>query len=575
MNKTVGVLGGGQLGRMFAEAANRLNINVNILDKENAPAKQILGGASSHVSGSFKDARAIRELASKCDVLTAEIEHIDTQILEELEQDGVVFEPHWWTVRTIQDKFEQKQHLIRWGVSTAGATALGSGSVEELEKVAENFGFPFMLKSRREAYDGRGNLPVVSKEELSLGSDFCKDRGVYAELWAPFKAELAVMVVKTKDGILSFPTVETIHENSICKLVYAPAGNISPDVAKKAQELARKAVEAFEGKGVFAVEMFLLPNDDLLVNEIAPRPHNSGHYTIESCPLSQYDAHLRAILDLPIPPESLEIRQPAIMLNILGSATGGSIDPFVEAALYNPRTSIHLYGKGPATTPGRKMGHVTVTAETMAEAERFIQPLIDVFDNHSGRKAASAALSSRPKNGSPAPRVAVIMGSDSDLNTLKGGLEILDTFKIPYTERITSAHRTPEVMAEVASSAAASGIHIIIAAAGGAAHLPGMAAAYTSLPVIGIPVKASSLDGQDSLYSIVQMPRGVPVGTVGIGNSVNAALLAARILGISDSRVRKLVEDYAKNANEEVQEKDRRLREGGWEGYLESMKKKA
>ncbi|KAF2102056.1 phosphoribosylaminoimidazole carboxylase [Rhizodiscina lignyota] len=567
MNKTVGVLGGGQLGRMFAEAANRLNIKVLILDKENAPAKQILG-TSNHIVGSFKDSHAIRQLAAECDVLTAEIEHIDTLVLEELTQSGVIFEPHWRTVATIQDKFDQKQHLKSAGIALADSISLDSGSVDELKRVAEVFDFPFMLKSRREAYDGRGNLPIMSKDDLDHGSDFCKDRKVYAERWAPFKAELAVMAVKTKDGVLSFPTVETVHENSICKLVYAPARNLSRATADKAQQLARKAVAAFEGKGVFGVEMFLLENDQLLINEIAPRPHNSGHYTIESCPISQYDAHLRAILDLPIPPSSLEMREPAVMLNILGSATGGSIDPFITAALSNPRTSIHLYGKGPATTPGRKMGHVTVTAETMAEAEQLIQPLIDVFDKHSGRKPASATPS-RAKGGKEVPQIAVIMGSDSDLPTLAPGLTILDTFAIPYTVRITSAHRTPEVMASFVSTAASTGIRVIIAAAGGAAHLPGMAAAYTSLPVIGVPVKASSLDGQDSLYSIVQMPRGVPVATVAIGNSVNAALLAARILGVSDLRVRGLVEEYARKANEEVREKDKRLREGNWKSYME------
>lgn len=578
MDKVVGVLGGGQLGRMLAEAANRLNVKLVILDKENAPAKQILGathniadGPQKHITGSFKDADRIKELAKACDVVTAEIEHIDTRTLEELSGQGaIVFEPHWKTIATIQDKYIQKQHLKNAGVATADAIRLDTGSEDELQRVAEAFSYPFMLKSRREAYDGRGNFAVKSAKDLAEGSEFCKGRGVYAERWARFQAELAVMVVKTSNSTLAFPTVETVHENSICKLVYAPARNISQSTAAKAQALAREAVAAFEGKGVFGVEMFLLPDSSLLINEIAPRPHNSGHYTIEACPLSQYDAHLRAILDLPIPESSLEIREPAIMLNILGGRSEDpSIKPLINAALSNPRTSIHLYAKG-EPTPGRKMGHLTITAPTMVAAESIAQPLIGVFDAMMGSKSAST---SDPQTSlTQSPQVAVIMGSDSDLPTLTAGLIILDQFNIPYTVRITSAHRTPEVMASFVSSASSQGIKVIIAAAGGAAHLPGMSAAYTSLPVIGVPVKGSSLDGVDSLHSIVQMPRGVPVATVAINNSVNAALLAARILGVSDARVRGMVEDYAKNANEEVREKDRLLREGSWKKYLEQKK---
>jgi phosphoribosylaminoimidazole carboxylase len=285
-------------------------------------------------------------------------------------------------------------------------------------------------------------------------------------------------------------------------LVYAPARNISSTINRKAQELARNAVAAFEGKGVFGVEMFLLEDDTLLLCELASRIHNSGHYTIEACSLSQFDAHLRAILDLPIPPSSLSIREPAIMLNILGGSAPDSHLKVAERALSIPNASVHLYNKGDAR-PGRKMGHITVTAPTMHEAEATIQPLIDFMD---GNEGASNVETSIP---SPRPTIGVVMGSDSDLKTLVPGLQILKDFGIDPEVEITSAHRTPEYMAEYASTAASRGIKVIIAAAGGAAHLPGMAAAHTSLPVIGVPVKGSSLDGVDSLYSIVQMPRGV------------------------------------------------------------------
>jgi phosphoribosylaminoimidazole carboxylase len=308
--------------------------------------------------------------------------------------------------------------------------------------------------------------------------------------------------VKTNDSILSFPTVETVQEDSICKLVYAPARHISSSIDTKAQELARNAVAAFEGKGVFGVEMFLLEDGSLLLCELASRIHNSGHYTIEACSLSQFDAHLRAILDLPIPPNSLSIREPAIMLNILGGSKPDSHLKVAERALSIPNASVHLYSKGDAR-PGRKMGHITITAPTMHQAEVTMQPLIDFMD---GKPQTSKP---QPSITSSRATIGVIMGSDSDLKTLIPGLKILKDFGIEPEVEITSAHRTPEYMVEYASTAAARGIKVIIAAAGGAAHLPGMAAAHTSLPVIGVPVKGSSLDGVDSLYSIVQMPRGM------------------------------------------------------------------
>lgn len=374
---------------------------------------------------------------------------------------------------------------------------------------------------------------------------------------------MAVIVVKTNDSVLSYPTVETVQENSICKFVYAPARNIPVSINEAAQALAKKTVAAFEGKGVFGVEMFLLQDNSLILCEVACRIHNSGHYTIEACGLSQFDAHLKAILDLPIPAESLKIQQPSIMLNILGGEKPDSHLKILAFADSIPNARIHDYSKGVAR-PGRKMGHVTVTANTMYEAELIIQPLIDFVD---GSKSQEAFV---PQS---APSISVVMGSDSDLKTLVPGLKLLKyTFGIDPEVKITSAHRTPEYMAEYAASAASRGIKVIIAAAGGAAHLPGMVAAHTSLPVIGVPVKASVLDGVDSLYSIVQMPRGVPVATVGINNSINAALLAVRILGAFDEELRVKVEAYAQSAKDENLElKGNKMKELGWEKYHEQM----
>jgi phosphoribosylaminoimidazole carboxylase len=554
---------------MLAEAANRLNIKVVALEKSaTAPTKQITAHGD-HIDGSFKDSDDILQLSKRCNVLTIEIEHVDTQILKELDgKSDVVIEPHWETIQTIQDKFRQKQHLEKNDIPVAQSYLLSTNSEAELQRVSEKVGFPFMLKACKDAYDGRGNFVVKSAADFSSALSTLGNRSLYAEKWANFTMELAAMVVQTKNGAVSFPVVETVHERSICKLVYAPPRGVSKQICQRAKELAQRTIATFKGKGVFAVEMFLLGNDELLVNEIAPRPHNSGHYTIEGCPMSQYEAHLHAILDLPIPISRLRLREPTIMLNILGGKNPDSHMKLVRDALATDGT-VHLYGKG-AGTMGRKMGHITITAPTMQEAEVRIAPLIRSFDEIAGNKvnSNSAAILT------PTALVAVVMGSDSDLPTMEAGILILEKFSIPHEVRITSAHRTPNFMSDFAAAAADRGIKVIIAAAGGAAHLPGMIASQTPLPVIGVPVKASVLDGVDSLHSIVQMPRGVPVATVGISNSTNAALLAARMLGMEDERIREAVEKHAAASRDESIGKDERLQEMGAKKYIEQVLKK-
>ena len=253
----------------------------------------------------------------------------------------------------------------------------------------------------------------------------------------------------------------------------------------------------------------------------------SGHYTIEACLLSQYDAHLRAILGLPIPEESLQFNNRdtySVMLNVLGGAQSDSHLLVAKQALSISGASIHLYRKAEAR-PGRKMGHITVFASSMHEAQSRVQPLINLVDQT--RVARKQGLSDRIQasanshnttlieaTSAVSPIVAVTMGSDSDRSVLSPGIGLLKELKIPFSVTITSAHKTPERMFQFAKVSATQGIKVIIAAAGGAAHLPGMVAANTWLPVIGVPVKGSSLDGMDSLLSIVQML----VRVVGISN---------------------------------------------------------
>ncbi|KAI9678906.1 MAG: phosphoribosylaminoimidazole carboxylase ade2 [Trizodia sp. TS-e1964] len=620
-DRVLGILGGGQLGRMLTEAANRLNIAVAVLDSENAPAKQI-NPSALHITGSFNDPVAIRKLASNVDIITAEIEHVDTYVLEEIAENGFLMEdgsykkvtvqPHWRTLRIIQDKYTQKTHLQSKGIPVAESISLGTATFAMLTQVGEKLGYPFMLKSKLLAYDGRGNFPVRSPSEISKALQCLGSQSLYAEKWADFKCELAVMVVKTDEASLpdgksihstiAYPVVESVQEDSICKLVYAPARNLSPEIAKEASLLARKAVASFEGTGIFGVELFLLHDNTLLLNEIAPRPHNTGHYTIEACQISQFEAHIYAILGYTITrPDTPNIRllNPAIMLNILGGAQPDSHYTVARKARDTLYAHLHMYGKG-SGRPGRKMGHVTVIEGGIADAERAVAPLIQAVDGiraecqrppdyqNATVDKPSAPIPIPPRSIPPpyqVPRIAVTMGSVSDLPVLRPGLALLKSLQIPFTVTVTSAHRTPARMTAFAQDAAASGIKVIIAAAGGAAHLPGMIAANTPLPVIGVPVRGSSLDGMDSLMSIVQMPvspfcyreyrefranggqRGVPVATVAINNSVNAALLALRILGVGDEEVARVVRQYAERQEHSVMSDVRELETVGWEAF--------
>lgn len=245
------------------------------------------------------------------------------------------------------------------------------------------------------------------------------------------------------------------------------------------------------------------------MNEIAPRPHNSGHYTIEACETSQYENHLRAILSLPIGSTALRVPS-AAMLNILGSSNDMSeLTEFAEFALSVPGASVHLYGKAECRK-GRKMGHITLTADSDAEIRARLRGLLQRLPGGSTPADIELHAPSPPPPISglshKQPLVGVIMGSDSDLPVMTPAARILDRFSVPFELTIVSAHRTPDRLVEYARSAATRGLRVIIAGAGGAAHLPGMVAAMTALPVIGVPVKGSSLDGVDSLHSIVQMP---------------------------------------------------------------------
>ena len=526
--------GGGQLGRMLAASASLLNVDVVVLDVgESAPAKQVIAPRLpelSHVNGSFTDPEKIRELANKVDVITVEIEHVDVTVLKEIESTPgtrAAIHPSPSTIAIIQDKLKQKTHLRASGCPISEFVEV-EPTIESIEATAARLGLPFMLKSRTLAYDGRGNFVVRTLDQAAEALKALANRPLYGEKWVPFIKEISVMVVRTTNGdVVSYPAVETIHKNNICHLVFAPLRSRDPLVASHAQRVAESAIQTLQGAGVFGVEMFLMEDGmsklsrstnpltaivgTIYINEIAPRPHNSGHYTIEACHASQYENHLRAILGLPLGSRTLKVPS-AAMVNIIGSSA--SMDPihaFTATALTIPGCTIHLYGKSDCR-PGRKMGHVTLVAATDADLRAHLRPLLSVLPIPSTQAEidAYAPPLQEPGNGqsSTHPIVGIIMGSDSDLPVLLPAARVLDRFHVPYELTIVSAHRTPDRLVSYARSARTRGLRVIVAGAGGAAHLPGMVAAMTSVPVVGVPVKGSSLDGVDSLHSIVQMPVG-------------------------------------------------------------------
>ncbi|KAL3520935.1 hypothetical protein ACH5RR_019084 [Cinchona calisaya] len=554
----VGVLGGGQLGRMLCQAASQLAIKVIVLDPmEDCPASSL---SHYHMVGSYDDSATVQEFAKRCGVLTVEIEHVDAATLEKLEQQGVDCQPKASTIRIIQDKYLQKVHFSRHAIPLPKFMQIDD--LDSAKQAGDLFNYPLMIKSKRLAYDGRGNAVANSEEELSSAVNALGgyDRGLYVEKWAPFVKELSVIVVRGRDNsVLCYPVVETIHRENICHIVKSPA-DVSWKIMKLATDVAFRAVSSLDGAGIFAVELFLTADGQILLNEVAPRPHNSGHHTIESCFTSQFEQHLRAVVGLPLGDPSMKTPA-AIMYNILGEDEGEPgflmAHQLIQRALGIPGAAVHWYDK-PEMRKQRKMGHITIVGPSVGVVEARLKSMLSE-ETVDGKTAV-------------APRVGIIMGSDSDLPVMKDAAKILREFDVPTEVRIVSAHRTPEFMVSYASNARERGIQVIIAGAGGAAHLPGMVAALTPLPVIGVPVRASTLDGLDSLLSIVQMPRGVPVATVAINNATNAGLLAIRMLGVSDLDLQTRMAQFLEDRRDDVLLKGKKLEEDGWENYLNSQK---
>ena len=355
----IGVIGGGQLGLMLARAAQRLGCSCVILDPSpDSPAGQAAG---QQIVGGYSDPAKVRELAESCDIITFELEDLDVEPLLSLEKEGFAIQPAPHVLATIQDKLTQKKFLRDAGIPTSDYMETPQPDAQAFA----DFGYPLVQKARRGGYDGRGVSVMKS------AADFEKNLPVPSliEKFVEAEKEISVLVARNADGeCRAYPVVEMVfvEGHNVLDVLLAPA-RINDAVASQAQQLGIKTVQALEGVGIFGVEMFLTKAGDLLVNEVAPRTHNSGHQSIEANVTDQFEQHVRAILNMPL--GETDLLSPAAMVNLLGEPgfEGRPVIRGMNETLAIPGVSVHLYGKA-VTKPYRKMGHVTVLDKDIQKA---------------------------------------------------------------------------------------------------------------------------------------------------------------------------------------------------------------
>lgn len=379
-NFTLGILGGGQLGKMLLYDTRKFDIKTKVLDPSTEAPCRI--SCDTFVQGDLMDFDTVYNFGKDVDVLTIEIEGVNLDALEKLESEGVKTYPQAATLRNIQNKGVQKDFYAAHDIPTAPYQRFESTQEAKAWVAANNWELPFVWKSCVGGYDGMGVKIVRELSDL----DTLADVPCIAEKMIPFKNELAVIVARSANGeAVSYPVVEMeFHpEANQVEYVICPA-RIDDTVAQKAREVALKASAAFSHVGLLAVELFQTEDDQILVNEVAPRPHNSGHYSIEASFTNQFEQHLRAVLDLPL--GNTDSKVGGIMVNLVGAEghTGQVRYENIAEIMSLPGVTPHIYGKK-MTRPFRKMGHVTITNENLAEARRIAQEVkekIRVISSH-------------------------------------------------------------------------------------------------------------------------------------------------------------------------------------------------
>ena len=386
----IGVIGGGQLARMMAPAATNLGLNLQILAE--APTVGAVAAVRTAPVGDYKDLDTLREFARGKDVITFDHEHVPTDFLHTLMAEGVNVQPHPEALQYAQDKLLMRQAVERLGLPNPRWAQVST--LDELLAFGDEIGWPVVLKTPRGGYDGKGVLVLDSPEEarersaawfeqLPSRTDFS---ALLAEEKVPFTRELSALVARRESGeVRPWPVVETIQVNSICDEVIAPAQDLDPEVAEAAAATAVTIASELGVTGVMAVEMFEVPGSPggIYINELAMRPHNTGHWTQDGSVTSQFEQHLRAVLDLPLGDTSV-LEGVAVMKNYLGGENEDIFGVYPLALSTEPRAKIHFYGK--ETRPGRKIGHVNISG-TVAELEAL---------RHSAANAASILRDGRP-----------------------------------------------------------------------------------------------------------------------------------------------------------------------------------
>jgi len=358
--ETIGVIGGGQLGRMFALDAKRMGYNVITLDPQpRSPCGQV---ADEQIIAAYDDMDAIDQLGRRSDIVTYEFENIAIESVRYLEEHGFAITPSSHVLAVTQDRLLEKQFVADCGIGVAAFAAVRSDA--DIEAAAERTGFPAILKTARGGYDGKGQWRVNTLEELRNAVREENGATLILEAFVPFVCEVSVICTRNAaDDVVTYPVTENEHDSGILARSIAPA-RVSESSARAAKEIATTIARELDIVGTFCVEFFVKSDGSVLVNEIAPRPHNSGHYTIDATPCSQYEQHVRAICSLPL--YSPQLLRNAVMMNILGTGTGDHLSGVVEL-LSDPSIVLHMYGKHHAVNR-RKMGHFTMLVDGPVDA---------------------------------------------------------------------------------------------------------------------------------------------------------------------------------------------------------------
>lgn len=357
---TIGIIGGGQLGRMMAFSAKERGYKIAVLDPaKNCPTAQV---TDHHIEAAYDDAEALDKLAEISDVLTYEFENVDAGTIEKV-IDQVRVPQGTDLLLVTQNRLKEKEFLKKSGIPVAAYAKIST--IEELDIAINEFGYPSVLKTIQGGYDGKGQYVLKAKADLSEAASLLENGICILEKWVEFEKEVSIMVTRNDRGHIStFPASENIHRNNILLKSVIPA-RVSEKVQNEARRIAEEIAEKLQLVGVLGIELFVTKNDHLYANELAPRPHNSGHYSIEACSNSQFDMHIRAICGYSLP--KVELLKSAIMVNILGE----HLKKALELNESKPSWHVHDYGKMDVKI-GRKMGHVTILTENVEETLKEI-----------------------------------------------------------------------------------------------------------------------------------------------------------------------------------------------------------